>query len=217
MRRLLCAASLGVLVTGLTPATALAQQSFGFYVGVTAPRAEDARDRDDVLIANRAFLDFNIEGFQNGTIGAEWLVGLGSHLDAGLGIGFYQNTETAVDRFSVFEDTGYPIVADLKLRIVPYTATVRVLPFGRNAAVQPVLRTWGWRFPVAVQRDGRLCGRRRGDDRARCICRVGMGSRACNPRRRWFSPPRRLDWCRSSVSVCDGRSAERPGLRRIDN
>ena len=137
MRRFICAGSLAVLVSGLSPTAASAQQSMSFYLGGTAPRAEDARDRNDVLTADRSFLDFDITRFRSGTIGAEWLVGLGDRLDAGLGIGFYQHTEPAVDRFSVFDRTGDPIVGDLKLRVVPFTATFRILPLGRNGPVQP--------------------------------------------------------------------------------
>jgi hypothetical protein len=134
----------------LVPETASAQQSINFYLGGFAPRAEDARDSEDVLTADRSFLDFDIGDFGGGTIGAEWLVQLGDKLDAGLGLGFYQNTETAADRFSVFDRTGEPIVGKLKLRIVPFTATIRWLPLGHTSAVQPYLGVgagaFRWRY-----------------------------------------------------------------------
>lgn len=150
MRRFLCATGLVVLMSGLSPAAASAQQSLSFYLGGLAPRAEDARDPTDVLFSNRAFLDFDISRFRGGTVGAEWLVALGRHAEAGLGIGFYQHTEPAVDCCSVFDDTGDPIVGDLKLRIVPFTATLRLLPFGPDAPVQPYFGlgagAYRWRY-----------------------------------------------------------------------
>jgi hypothetical protein len=137
MRRLLCSWTIALLAGVGLPAPAAAQQSISFFVGGFAPRGEDARDRDDVLAANRSFLDFDLGSFGGGAVGAEWIVALGDKLDAGLGIGFYQNTERAADRFSVFEGTGEPVVGDLKLRIIPFTATIRFLPLGHRAAVQP--------------------------------------------------------------------------------
>ena len=45
---------------------------------------------------------------------------------------------------------GTEIEQQLKLRIVPFTATVRVLPLGRNAAVQPYvgggIGLFNWRY-----------------------------------------------------------------------
>ena len=153
MRRLILSASLAALVSVFGPAAASAQQSFSFYVGGFAPRAEDARDANDVLVANRSFLDFDIGHFGSGTLGGEWLVGLGDKFDAGLGLGFYQHTEQALDRFSVFDTTGDAIAGDLKLRIVPFTATIRFLPLGHNAPIQPYVGlgagAFRWRYSEA--------------------------------------------------------------------
>jgi hypothetical protein len=137
MRRLMRSLILGVFVSAMMPADAAAQQAISFYLGGLAPRAEDARDIGDVLVADKTFLDFDISNFSSGTVGAEWLVQLGNYVDAGIGLGFYQNTTTAFDRFSVFQFTGEPIKGDLKLRIIPFTATIRLLPFGHDAPVQP--------------------------------------------------------------------------------
>jgi hypothetical protein len=95
-------------------------------------------------------MDFNVGDFNGATIGGEWLVGMGDMLDAGLGLGFYQRTVTAVDSFSAFQGTNAPIEADLKLRVVPFTATIRFLPLGHRAGIQPYLGAgvgvFAWRY-----------------------------------------------------------------------
>ena len=151
MRRWLLSLSAVALVAGFieTP-MASAQQSLDLYIGGTRLRAEDARDSNDVLVQDRTFMDFNVGDFNGATIGGEWLVGLGDMLDAGLGLGFYQRTVTAVDSFSAFQGTNAPIEADLKLRVVPFTATIRFLPLGHRAGIQPYLGAgvgvFAWRY-----------------------------------------------------------------------
>jgi hypothetical protein len=137
MNRILTVVGLAILVGFARPAPASAQQSISFYLGGFVPRGEDARDQNDVLAADHAFLAFDINHLGSGTVGAEWLVALGDKFDAGLGLGFYQHTAPAVDRFNVFDQTGDAIRGDLKLRIIPFTATFRVLPLGHDGPVQP--------------------------------------------------------------------------------
>jgi hypothetical protein len=154
MRRVLPAGlkpcALAVTALLMAPALASAQQSVSFYLGGFVPRAEDARDSQDVLVQNRSFLDFNISGLNGPTVGGEWLVALGDKFDAGLGIGFYQRSTPAADRFSEFQGTGNPILADLKLRVVPFTATIRLLPLGHHDGIQPYIGggvgVFAWRY-----------------------------------------------------------------------
>src|SRR5205814_8207241 len=61
-----------------------------------SPRGFDARGTDDVLFQNSNFLTFLMKDFNSATVGGEWLVGLSDLFDAGLGIGFYQNTAPSV-------------------------------------------------------------------------------------------------------------------------
>lgn len=155
MHRWLLSLSAIVLVTGFvaTP-VASAQQSVDVWVGGFAPRAEDARTGDDVLVQNRDFLLFNTNDFNGGTVGGEWLIALGDKFDAGLGLGFYQRTVPAVYTDFVNKD-GSEIEADLKLRVVPFTATVRFLPLGHNAAIQPYIGAgagaFRWRYSETGQ------------------------------------------------------------------
>jgi hypothetical protein len=140
---------LAVFVLLLIPAAASAQQSLNLSIGGFSPRAEDARDPNDVLVADRSFLGFNVSDLTGVSIGGEYLVGLGDKLDAGLGIGFYQRSTPAVDLFNEFQGSGDPIVADLKLRVVPFTATVRFLPLGHHD-IEPYIGAgvgvFAWRY-----------------------------------------------------------------------
>jgi outer membrane protein W len=141
MRRLvlsLSAFSVFALVIGFigTPAASAQQQSVNLFLGGFIPRSVDARPADDVLVNDQNFLDFRIRDFDGVTFGGEYLVGLGDFLEGGLGIGYYQKTTPSVYLFQV-NANGSEIPQDLKLRIVPFTATVRFLPLGRHAPIQP--------------------------------------------------------------------------------
>lgn len=142
--------ALAVTVLLMAPRLASAQQSVNFYLGGFVPRAEDARDRQDVLVQDRSFLDFNVADLNGPTIGGEWLVGFGDKFDAGLGVGFYQRSTPAADRFKEFQGTGAPILADLKLRVVPFAATIRFLPLGHHDGIQPYIGggvgVFAWRY-----------------------------------------------------------------------
>ncbi len=137
MRRLLSSASvLALLAILLAPSPGYAQQTFNFYVGGFVPRGEDDRDREDVLLNNLDFLAFNLKDFNGATVGGEWLIGLNDFVDAGLGLGF--STRTVPSVYADFVNTdGSEIEQDLKLRMVPFTATIRFLPLGRHDAFLP--------------------------------------------------------------------------------
>jgi hypothetical protein len=138
MRRLSIVLALVALVTAVAPSTGYAQQSLNVYLGGFSPRGEDARDRDDVLVNNLDFLEFDIKDFNGATVGVDYLVGVGDWLEAGLGVGIYRRTVETV--YADFVDVSQAeIEQDLKLRIVPFTATVRLLPLGRSSGVQPYI------------------------------------------------------------------------------
>jgi hypothetical protein len=139
MRRLFpFAGALALAATLAAPSTSSAQQAFNFYVGGFVPRGEDTRDPDDVLVNNLSFLSFNLKDFNGPTIGGEWLVGLGDRLDAGLGVGLTSRTVPSVYADFV-NSNGSEIEQDLKLRTVPFTATLRFLPLGRRDAFVPYI------------------------------------------------------------------------------
>jgi outer membrane protein W len=139
MRRLTTAALVTLVILGFvgTP-VASAQQQVSFSVGGFSPHAEDARPSTDVLVKNLNFLAFRIGDFSGPVFGAEYLAGLGDKFDAGLGIGFYQRTVPTV--YTEFTNSnGTEIQQDLKLRVVPFSATVRWLPMGHHNGVEPYI------------------------------------------------------------------------------
>jgi hypothetical protein len=140
MRRLILCLSAVALITGfIAPSTGFAQQqSINFYIGGFTPRGFDSRGTDDVLFQNANFLTFNVKDFNGATVGGEWLVGLTDLFDAGLGLGYYQRTTPSVYTNLTFADQT-EIEQELKLRIVPFTATIRFLPLGHHGPIQPYI------------------------------------------------------------------------------
>ena len=145
---------LAVLVL-LSPAPAAAQiyqvesnQAIGFNLGYFAVRAEDSRTDGDVLFADLDSLAFEVNDFNSVTFGGEWLFGLTEFVEGGVGAGFYQRGVPSVYRRLTHAD-GAEIEQELKLRIVPLTATVRFLPLGRGS-VQPYVGAgiglFNWRY-----------------------------------------------------------------------
>jgi len=139
MLRLIAASVVTLLTLGVvgTP-VALAQQQVSFSLGGFSPRSEDSRTTGDVLVNNLDFLSFRVGDFSGPIFGAEYLTGLGEYFDGGLGIGFYQRTVPTVYNDFV-NANGTEIEQDLKLRVVPFTATVRWLPMGHHNGVEPYI------------------------------------------------------------------------------
>ena len=132
------------------PQPAAAQkQTLNFTLGYFAARGEDARLAGDVLVENRDFLAFEVDDFDGASIGAEWLIPIGEYFEAGAGLAFYRRTVGSVYADFV-DDDGTEIDQDLRLRIVPLTATVRVLPLGQRSGVQPYFGVgvglFNWRY-----------------------------------------------------------------------
>ena len=139
----------GIAAAILIPSAAEAQihrvsgsdtrQSFGVNLGAFFPKGEDSRVDNDVLIVNRRSLIFDIDDDLRGiNFGAEYLYGVTDHIEAGIDVSFYQRTVPSIYAEVVHEDLR-EIEQDLKLRILPVTASVRFVPTGRNAPVQPYI------------------------------------------------------------------------------
>jgi hypothetical protein len=162
MRRLIVSLSAVALMLGSVAAPEVsAQQSVNFLIGGFTPRAIDARPNEDVLVKNGVFLStFNqprgidIGEFNHVTVGGEWLFGFNPILEGGLGIGFYQRSVPTLYT-DLVNANGANITQTLKLRIVPFTATVRLLPLGRNRAIQPYIGAgvgvYRWRYSETGQ------------------------------------------------------------------
>jgi outer membrane protein W len=142
------------------PSVASAQQWVSFYVGGFTPRSADARgdtvkgQSNDVLVNNLDFLGFNLKDFNGPTVGAEYLVGLGDKFEGGLGIGIYSST-VATSYTDFVNSNGSEIAQDLRLRIIPFTATMRFLPMGRHNGIEPYIGAGvgvlNWRYTETGQ------------------------------------------------------------------
>ena len=126
-----------------------ARHSIGFSLGYFAVRGEAERVEEDVLLADLSSLTFEIGDFSGFTFGGEWLYGVTDFIETGVGLGYYQKNVPTVYRDLVKLD-GSEIAQDLKLRIIPVTTTIRFLPLGRAAAVEPYVGAgvgfFNWRY-----------------------------------------------------------------------
>jgi opacity protein-like surface antigen len=138
LRKTMLAVVLVVSAVVLLPGAAAAQQSIAINFGAFTPTSYDGRPNEDVLVQNLNYHAFDIRDFDGFTFSGEWLVPLGQFLEAGIGVGYFQNTMHSVYLDYVNAD-GSEIPQDFKLRVVPITGLLRVLPLGRRTAVQPYL------------------------------------------------------------------------------
>lgn len=156
MRRLISVLTVALVVVLGVPAMVSAQQSVSFSIGGFSPRGGQlstgvlsGRSAGDVLTANSDFLAFNLRDFKNVTVNGEWLVGLGNMFEAGLGVGYYNKTVPAV-YFDFVNSDGSEIAQDLRLQVVPFSATVRFLPIGRRNGFEPYVGAgvgvFSWRY-----------------------------------------------------------------------
>jgi opacity protein-like surface antigen len=152
-------------ITATVPAQAQVRRvesgrnAIGFNFGYFSLRGLDSRGctncdpiDQDVLVADLSqgqySLAFDIKDFNGATFGGEWVTAIGDYLEAGFGAGFYQNTVHSVYAQKIRDD-GSEIAQDLKLRVVPLTATVRFLPIGRGGVVPYVgagIGAFNWHY-----------------------------------------------------------------------
>jgi opacity protein-like surface antigen len=145
------ATALTVLATLCAPAAASAQirqvsssaseskQTVNFTIGYFAMKGLDARVTDDVLLnelQSAQPLLFEIKDFNTVQVGGEYLVGIGSNFEAGVGVGYSQRSVDSVyARLTHADNT--EIEQELKLRQIPVAFTGRFLFLPRGSAVEP--------------------------------------------------------------------------------
>jgi len=151
MRSRLAWTVVSVLTVSLLSADAAfaQQQSLNFNLGYFTIRGEDGRVDGDVLVENRNLYLFEFDDFNRPSIGVDYLFGLGDYFEVGAGIGFStRGVDSVYDDYTRPDDT--EIEQEFKLRIVPMTATIRILPLGRSAAFQPYvgggIGVYNWRY-----------------------------------------------------------------------
>ena len=121
------------------PSVASADQLFGVFAGGFFPYGFDSRTGGDVLVENLLppvdpFV-YDISDFKGFTVGGEYLIGFGDWIEAGVGVSGYSKTVDSFYRDSVHPDRT-DILQDIKMSIVPVTASVRFFPTGRTTPVQ---------------------------------------------------------------------------------
>ena len=135
-------------ITRVSSSASEHRQAVGVTVGGFLLKGEDSRADGDVLFADLESLAFDIKDFNGATVSGEWLVGLSNYLEAGVSAGFYQRSVPSVYRNTV-NANGSEIEQELKLRMVPLTATVRFLPLG-HGSVEPYvgagIGAFRWRY-----------------------------------------------------------------------
>jgi hypothetical protein len=149
--------------------SASAQQLVNLQIGGFVPvgsqsassTAITGRTDGDVLAANivpnslggPGYL-FNVSDFHGVTFNGEWLFTLIPNVEAGLGIGYYSKSVPSVYAELVNSD-GTEIQQDLRMRIAPFTATVRWLPLGGKSTVVPYigggLGVFMWKYEESGQ------------------------------------------------------------------
>ena len=149
VQKVVVAALLVLAFTAGLARPASAQQTITVQLGAFIPKGEDSRVEGDVLVTNRQYLLFDFGDFTGFLVSGDWSAAIGEYIEAGVGFGYYQATVPAVYDEWINED-GSEIVQDLKLRIMPMTALVKILPLGAKRAFQPYvgggLGVYFWRY-----------------------------------------------------------------------
>jgi hypothetical protein len=149
VKRIVAAALIVLAVSAGLAGPASAQQVLTVQFGGFLPKGEDARVEGDVLVVNRQYLLFDFGDFNGLLLGGDWSFALGEYVEAGAGFGYYQATVPAIYDEWINED-GSEIEQELRLRIMPLTAVVKILPLGARRAIQPYvgggLGVYFWRY-----------------------------------------------------------------------
>lgn len=133
VRRILAGAAMVFACSG---AAAAQDVVLGGNIGGFLVKAEESRDPDDVLRQNLSFLEFDLADFNGMSAGGDFAISLGSFIEVGAGLNYYQRTvPTVYARF--VDDDGTEIESDMKLRNIPLALTAKVFPLTRDGGFQP--------------------------------------------------------------------------------
>lgn len=106
-----------------------------------------------VINENRQYLDF--DGNMGGVAaGAELNVGINRYLEGGVGVG-YQSAAVDTHYQDYVNANGHEITQNLSVRNIPVNAHVKLMPFGRDQAIQPYVgagvQVNNWRYQESGQ------------------------------------------------------------------
>lgn len=156
-------ALLAVVLFGaaFAPAARAQSQAVSLNIGYFTVRPVDARAPTDIAVNELVtggsidLLDYRLKDFNRVTFGGDWLFGLGNFLEGGVGIAYYNSGNVPSVSLNFVNTNGSEITQDLKLRVVPVTATIRFLPIGRGGVVEPYvgggLGIYLWRYTEVGQ------------------------------------------------------------------
>ena len=145
------AIALTVIATLCAPAVAGAQisqvstssdhkQTVNFTIGYFALKGLDSRVEDDVLfnelLGTSQPLLFEVKDFNSAIVGVEYLFGVTSRIEAGIGLGYAQRTVPSIYARVTHADNS-EIEQELKLRQIPVAFTGRFLLLPRGSSVEP--------------------------------------------------------------------------------
>jgi outer membrane protein W len=141
MRHTLKVVGVGLMMTAAIvarPATASAQvvQSLNLSLGAFLPRGEDTRVTGDVWLKDVQVYRMEVKDFTGGEVSGEWNFAFGDRVEVGLGGAFYQRTKDTSYR-DYTNPNHSEIESTFKLRTLPVTGIVRLLPFGNARSFQP--------------------------------------------------------------------------------
>jgi hypothetical protein len=138
MFRTLLRFGFGIVLMGALaqPAAAQVVQSLDLTVGAWVPNGIASRNVNDVLLANLDTLTFRISDLRTVDVQGEWNLSFGDHIEAGFGLG-YQQGQARPFNTAYVDPTGANIYQTDTLRVIPFQAVVRFLPFGKMGAFQP--------------------------------------------------------------------------------
>jgi hypothetical protein len=138
---LLVPAAAGAQIRQVNSSSSDGNSTVNFTIGYFALKGLESRVAEDVLLnnlQNQHPLLFEVKDFNSGLFGAEYLLGIGSNFEAGVGVGFSQRTVP-----TIYADLTRPgdveIEQELKLRQIPVTFTGRFLLLPRGSAVEPYI------------------------------------------------------------------------------
>jgi opacity protein-like surface antigen len=131
-----------MMAAGLTarPAEASAQvvQSLNLSIGAFLPRGEESRVANDVWLKDVPVYRFEVKDFTGAELSAEWNFAFGNRVEFGLGGAFYQRTVPTSYRDYTNPDHS-EIESNFKLRTLPVSGVVRLMPFGDAGSFQPYI------------------------------------------------------------------------------
>lgn len=131
-----------MMAAGLTvqPVEASAQvvQSLNLSIGAFLPRGEESRVANDVWLKDVPVYRFEVKDFTGAELSAEWNFAFGNRVEVGLGGAFYQRTVPTSYRDYTNPDHS-EIESRFKLRTLPVTGVVRLMPFGDAGSFQPYI------------------------------------------------------------------------------